>query len=125
MSQSHKFSYWFQFLILIVNVFMFTFFGSFGSAITVLLWLPFFVSEIIILEKQRRTPREQIFYHKSCLFGFLDLGFALSFLTLFALQIYHIIVQTDFAVNQYFLITLFTYTLIRKIYIYKNYSYEK
>ena len=84
-----------------------------------------FFLEILILEEQNKYKKEEIFYYKSGFFAALDiisiLFFLLKFLTLFI----NLFTPVLFLENRYYLATLLAYTLIRKIYIYKRYTYEK
>ena len=84
-----------------------------------------FFLEILILEEQNKYKKEEIFYYKSGFFAALDiisiLFFLLKFLTLFI----NLFTPVLFLENRYYLVTLLGYTFIRKIYIYKNYTYEK
>lgn len=84
-----------------------------------------FFLEIFILEEQNKYKKEEIFYYKSGFFAALDiisiLFFLLKFLTLFI----NLFTPVLFLENRYYLVTLLAYTLIRKIYIYKRYTYEK
>ena len=84
-----------------------------------------FFLEIGILEQQNKYRKEEIFYHKSGFFALLDLLAVIVFLIKFSVLILSQFFSISFLENKYYLIALILYTIIRKIYIYKNYTYEK
>ena len=84
-----------------------------------------FFLEIGILEQQNKYKKEEIFYHKSGFFALLDLLAVIVFLIKFSVLILSQFFIISFLENKFYLIALILYTIIRKIYIYKNYTYEK
>ena len=84
-----------------------------------------FFLEIGILEQQNKYRKEEIFYHKSGFFALLDLLAVIVFLIKFSVLILSQFFSISFLENKFYLIALILYTIIRKIYIYKNYTYEK
>ena len=84
-----------------------------------------FFLEIGILEQQNKYKKEEIFYHKSGFFALLDLFSVMLFLIKFLVLILSQFFSISFLENKYKIIALMLYTIIRKIYIYKRYTYEK
>ena len=84
-----------------------------------------FFLEIGILEQQNKYRKEEIFYHKSGFFALLDLLAVIIFLIKFSVLILSQFFSISYLENKFYLIALILYTIIRKIYIYKNYTYEK
>ena len=84
-----------------------------------------FILEIGILEQQNKYRKEEIFYHKSGFFALLDLLAVIVFLIKFSVLILSQFFSISFLENKFYVIALILYTIIRKIYIYKNYTYEK
>ena len=84
-----------------------------------------FFLEIGILEQQNKYKKEEIFYHKSGFFALLDLFSVMLFIIKFLVLILSQFFSISFLENKFYLIALILYTIIRKIYIYKNYTYEK
>ena len=84
-----------------------------------------FVLEIGILEQQNKYRKEEVFYHKSGFFALLDLLTVIVFLIKFSVLILSQFFRISFLENKFYVIALILYTIIRKIYIYKNYTYEK
>ena len=84
-----------------------------------------FFLEIGILEQQNKYRKEEIFYHKSGFFALLDLLAVIIFLIKFLVLILSQFFSISFLENKFYAIALILYTIIRKIYIYKNYTYEK
>ena len=84
-----------------------------------------FFLEIGILEQQNKYKKEEIFYHKSGFFALLDLFAVMLFLIKFLVLILSRFFTISFLENKYKLSALLLYTIIRKIYIYKRYTYEK
>ena len=84
-----------------------------------------FFLEIGILEQKNKYKKEEIFYHKSGFFALLDLLAVIVFLIKFSVLILSQFFSISFLENKFYLIALILYTIIRKIYIYKNYTYEK
>ena len=84
-----------------------------------------FFLEIGILEQQNKYKKEEIFYHKSGFFALLDLFAVMLFMIKFLVLILNQFFAISFLENKYKLTALLLYTIIRKIYIYKRYAYEK
>ena len=84
-----------------------------------------FFLEIGILEQQNKYKKEEIFYHKSGFFALLDLFAVMLFMIKFLVLILNQFFAISFLENKYKLTALLLYTIIRKIYIHKNYTYEK
>ena len=84
-----------------------------------------FFLEIGILEQQNKYRKEEIFYHKSGFFALLDLFSVMLFFIKFLVLILSQFFSISFLENKYKLTALLLYTIIRKIYIYKRYTYEK
>ena len=84
-----------------------------------------FFLEIGILEQQNKYKKEEIFYQKSGFFALLDLFSVMLFFIKFLVLILSQFFSISFLENKYKLIALLLYTIIRKIYIYKRYTYEK
>ena len=84
-----------------------------------------FFLEIGILEQQNKYKKEEIFYHKSGFFALLDLFAVMLFMIKFLVLILNQFFAISFLENKYKLTALLLYTIIRKIYIYKRYTYEK
>ena len=84
-----------------------------------------FFLEIGILEQQNKYKKEEIFYQKSGFFALLDLFSVMLFMIKFLVLILSQFFTISFLENKYKLTALLLYTIIRKIYIYKRYTYEK
>ena len=84
-----------------------------------------FFLEIGILEQQNKYKKEEIFYQKSGFFALLDLFSVMLFMIKFLVLILSQFFAISFLENKYKLTALLLYTIIRKIYIYKRYTYEK
>ena len=84
-----------------------------------------FFLEIGILEQQNKYKKEEIFYQKSDFFALLDLFSVMLFFIKFLVLILSQFFSISFLENKYKIIALMLYTIIRKIYIYKRYTYEK
>ena len=84
-----------------------------------------FFLEIGILEQQNKYKKDEIFYHKSGFFALLDLFSVMLFFIKFLVLILSQFFSISFLENKYKIIALMLYTIIRKIYIYKRYTYEK
>ena len=84
-----------------------------------------FFLEIGILEQQNKYKKEEIFYQKSGFFALLDLFSVMLFMIKFSVLILSQFFAISFLENKYKLTALLLYTIIRKIYIYKRYTYEK
>ena len=84
-----------------------------------------FFLEIGILEQENKYKKEEIFYQKSGFFALLDLFSVMLFFIKFLVLILSQFFSISFLENKYKIIALMLYTIIRKIYIYKRYTYEK
>ncbi|WP_152909220.1 hypothetical protein [Chryseobacterium sp. Hurlbut01] len=84
----------------------------------------FFLLEIGVLETQRKENPEAVRYRKSGLFSLLDL---LS-VTLFLINYISCGIDSfngNIELNPLFLSSILGYIIVRKLYITKNYSYDK
>ena len=116
----HKLACGFQFGVLITFIIVGLVFSVDRSWIKILTYT-FFFSEIFFLEAQRKIKPELIRYRKSGIFAIADLFAVMVFLIYAVLFIF----TSRYAVYPPFFFAILIYTLIRKIYIYKNFSYEK
>lgn len=125
MSNWHRIFYYLQFSVLAVFIAVLFIQKIQGNALMASLMFLVYFTEIGILEHQRKMNKNLIFYRKSGFFALFDLSAVTAFL------IYTFIFALDYFFLQnivyYFtpFVSLITYTLLRKIYIYKHYSYEK
>ena len=88
----------------------------------------FILMEFGVLECQRRESKDAVLYQKSCLFACVDLFSAAVFLFYYTVVFKLVtwgVEQALVVKSLKFLPVLLLYILIRKIYILKNYSYEK
>lgn len=120
MSFGHRFFSWLQWSVLLVFIAVGWFYNQDVLLLKILTGI-FFISEIILLEFQRKIKPEEIRYRKSGWFALLDL------LSIVAFLIYAVlfIVFKERQTYPPFFYGILAYTLIRKIYIYKNFTYEK
>lgn len=125
MSNWHRIFYYLQFSVLAVFIAVLFIQKIQGNLLMASLMFLVYFTEIGILENQRKMNKNLIFYRKSGFFALLDLISVTAFL------VYSFIFAVDyfFLDNIHYLftpfVTLIIYTLLRKIYIYKHYSYEK
>lgn len=125
MTRWHRIFYYLQFVVLAVFIAVIFLKGIQGTLTTALLMLLLYTTEIGILEQNRRMNQNLIYYRKSGFFAMLDL-FAVT-----AFFVYTVIFAVDFMFLQgisYYtepFISLLAFTLVRKLYIYKHYTYEK
>lgn len=113
-------AYYFQFLLLSAIILIVCFKISFP-----VIWIlgGFFISEIFILEESRRLGYEKIRYRKGCFFACIDLVAVTIFCGFFCAFVFQIFYPIK--INPVFLHAWALYTFSRKIYIYKNFTYEK
>lgn len=123
--QRLKKAYWIQFGIIAGIIFTFTFYGSLSGGNALLLLLPFFLSEIFLLHYQGKIPPEEIYYRKSCIFALLDMVSVLAFLSYICNFMFGIFAKEHYNVKGFPIVVILAYALLRKIFIYKNFSYEK
>lgn len=122
MTSAQVFVYYFQFILLMALAYV-----GFALQSTIISaggMLVFFISEIILLEQARRMNPEKILYRKGCFFACLDLfsvGLFFTYVALFSLMF---LGYENYKPNRFVFSGLFVYTLVRKIYIYKNFTYE-
>lgn len=125
MTKSHQLAYACQFGALVANIIMILFYGPTSSLQILVMAAPFCLTEIFILESHRRMPKDQIYYRKSCWFGLADLLSVLVFFSLVILYTIQCLFGKDFGLSPNYIIGFYAYVLLRKIYIFKNYTYEK
>lgn len=86
-------------------------------------YVGFYLLELAVLRFQGREPSQNVLYRKSCFFALLDLLTVLIFCCSTLADLFSWI-WTFPSYNPGWLIPLFLYIAVRKIYIMKNYSYE-
>lgn len=124
MTFEHKAIYALQFLLnsLVITLILF-FKPTLGQLVIV--FGAVFLSELALVFLQSLMNQSEIYYKKSCLFALGDLLAACAylgyFITFFGAWFFDRSVQYLI----WPLVVLFSYTLLRKIYIFKNYTYEK
>lgn len=123
MRRPHKIYFWLQLFIFSLLVFILS--TAYNSSVMLGLFAVVFFLEIGILEQQNKYTKEEIFYHKSGIFAIFDLLAVMSFLIKFLVLILNNFFTIEFLENKYKLLALIIYTIIRKLYIYKRYHYEK
>ncbi len=119
MSRKFHIIYWLQLILIVLGLIDETLIHHYGTRITI--WWGILLAELFLLNMQWNMPLEKIYYKKSCLFALLDLVSVIVFLSL-------LIINTFFSIEwkiQGIAMVVLAYTLVRKIYIYKNFSYEK
>lgn len=124
MSRTHQLIYVLQFAIL-AGIIGSLFIWGLSLHQTLFAFLSVFVSELILVYQQRKMKDQEIYYRKSCLFALGDLSAALIYSGYFLFFVTARIFKYSFEYDSSYLILLFSYTLLRKIYIFKNYTYEK
>lgn len=125
MTRWHKFFYYLQFIILVAFIALVFSENIQGSAATAILMGSIYFSEIGILEQDRRMNKNLIFYRKSGFFALLDLLAVTAFLGYTLLFSIDLLLLKGIEYYSLPFISLLVYTLVRKIYIFKNYTYEK
>ena len=123
MRKAHKTFYFLQFIAFIFIIVYQSM--AVNPEILLGLFAVVFFLEIGILEQQNKYRKSEIFYHKSGFFALLDLFSVMLFMIKFLVLILSQFFTISYLENKYYLIALILYTIIRKIYIYKNYTYEK
>ena len=124
MNRTHQLIYVLQFAILAGIIGLLLFWGL-SLHQTIFAFLTVFVAELILVYQQNKMKDQEIYYRKSCLFALGDLSAALIYSGYFLFFVTARIFKYSFEYNSSYLILLFAYTLLRKIYIFKNYTYEK
>lgn len=124
MNRTHQLIYVLQFAILAGIIGLLLFWGL-SLHQTIFAFLTVFVAELILVYQQNKMKDQEIYYRKSCLFALGDLSAALIYSGYFLFFVTARIFKYSFEYDSSYLILLFTYTLLRKIYIFKNYTYEK
>lgn len=135
MTNSHIYSYYVQFAVLIALVVLQYVSDSF--AMVLYLFAMFLICEISILEASRRMKPEEIRYRKSCLFALFDMIAVTAYFAYIVLFAFALVRESksyvwDFhffkipvEISSFWFSLWAVYTLARKIYIYKNLTYEK
>lgn len=124
MRRAHKTYSVFQ-IISVILIIIYSLTMAVNSTYLLGLFAVVFFLEIGILEQQNKYKKEEIFYQKSGFFALLDLFSVMLFLIKFLVLILSQFFAISFLENKYKLTALLLYTIIRKIYIYKRYTYEK
>lgn len=124
MTFRHKLIYVFQFLLYSLII------GSVlllkpSSGQMTLLFSAVFISEMCLVFVQSKMNDSEIYYKKSGLMGLCDLIAATAYMGYFMTFLVAWILDYKFQFLILPLVLLFAYTLLRKIYIFKNYTYEK
>lgn len=124
MSNNHSLVYFVQFFLLTSMLILFsTSTPTIPVALTCFGLL--FVSELFLVHQSTKMKDEAVLYKKGCFFALFDLLSAGIFIFYFFFFLAILIFKYSFEYGHWQIAGLFAYTLIRKIYIYKNYSYEK
>lgn len=119
----HKLIYVLQFLLNSLVIAQVVFFKpSLGQLI--LFFGGVFFSEICLVFLQSKMNESEIYYKKSCQFALGDLVAAGTYLGYFMMFLCAWFFDRSFQYSIWQLVILFAYTLLRKIYIFKNYTYE-
>lgn len=84
----------------------------------------FFFLEFGVLEAQRKENPNAVLYQKGCFFALLDIVSVTVFMIYFCIHVY-LTITTEKSFYVQFYPVLFLYIVLRKLYILKNYSYEK
>jgi hypothetical protein len=125
MTKWHKFFYYLQFSVLFAFVVLIFIENIRGSLAMGLLMFGIYFTEIGILEQDRRMNKALIFYRKSGFFAMLDLFAVTIFLGYTAFFAADILFLENVEYYSIPFISILIYTLVRKLYIFKNYTYEK
>ena len=123
MVRNHKIIYFVQFFVLLANIAVL--FVAPSSKIVLLCLGSLFFTELFLVHQTTKIKPDEIFYRKGCFFALGDLAAAFTYMVYFFIILGAQIFKYSFEYSVLPLIILFTYTLFRKIYIYKNFSYEK
>lgn len=123
MNRTHQLIYVLQFAIL-AGIIGSLLFSGLSLHQTIFAFLLVFFSELVLVYQQSKMKEQEIYYRKSCLFALGDLSAALIYSCYFLFFVTARLFKYSFEYNSFYLILLFTYTLVRKIYIFKNYTYE-
>ena len=124
MTFHHKLIYALQFLLYALIIALITFLKPSSGQIT-LLFAMVFISEMSLVFLQSKMNESEIYYKKSCAFAVGDLSAATAYLGYFFVFLCAWFFERSFEYLIWPLVILFAYTLFRKIYIFKNYTYEK
>ena len=124
MTNLHRTTYFFQFGLLLTIIAALAFL-ELSVLQTVSAFSLLFISEMVLVTQQTKMNDRAVYYRKSCLFALGDLSAATAYcICFFAFLIAWVFEQT-FVLLTAPIIVLFAYTFLRKIYIFKNYTYEK
>lgn len=100
-----------------------SYFPHYWENLGIFLMSGFMLVEVGILETQRRENEAVVYYHKSCLLGLLDLAVAMVFIYIIGATIWDFF--TSLSQYHFYYGFVFFYVAVRKLYIIKNYYYEK
>lgn len=123
MTFRHKLIYVLQFILNALAITLIAFFKPTIGQITLILSMVF-ISELALVFLQSKMNETEIYYKKSCLFALGDLTAATAYLGYFIIFFGAWFFDRSFHYLIWPLVILFAYTLLRKIYIFKNYTYE-
>lgn len=123
MTTIHKLIYALQFLLNIGVIALIVFSDPTVGQIALCLAMVF-ISELFLVYAQSKMNESEIYYKKSCLFALGDLTAATVYIGYFITFIGAYFLHRSFDYLIWPLVILFAYTLFRKIYIFKNYTYE-
>lgn len=121
----HKRALYLQILLLVTVVVLLIFFPGLFLLGKIVLVISFLLAEFAVLEFQRTENPAAVYYRKSCVFAMVDLLSVFIFGAVGILKMTCLVWDYDFWLNPIILIILFSYIALRKLYILKNYSYEK
>lgn len=124
MTFHHKIIYALQFLLNSLVIVLILFLKPTVGQIAFVLAMVF-LSELALVFLQSLMNQSEIYYKKSCLFALGDLLAATAYLGYFILSLCAWLFDRSFEYLIWPMVILFAYTLFRKIYIFKNYTYEK
>lgn len=120
----HKLIYLFQFMLYAGIIASIILLKPSGGQIT-LLCAMVFISELSLVYMQSKMNESEIYYKKSGVIGLCDLIAATAYVGYFITFLGAWFLERSFMFLTWPLVILFAYTLLRKIYTFKNYTYEK
>lgn len=124
MTRTHKLIYALQFLLNSLTIALIAFLKPTVGQIALVLAMVF-ISELALVFLQSKMNASEIYYKKSCLFALGDLTAATAYCGYFLAFLIAWLFNNSFDYIIWPMAALFGYTLLRKIYIFKNYTYEK
>lgn len=124
MTDNHKTIYALQLLLCAVAIACFSVMNPSPGLVLFIFSLVFF-TELALVHCQNKMNPNEIYYRKSCLFAMADLAAASVYCGYFVWFLGVWVFKYSFEYLWWPLIALFSYTLLRKIFIFKNYTYEK